>query len=453
MSSGLDIHHLAGNGSSDPGGSAGQGPASYSRARHFDRILTTRAVQPVFQPIVDLVSREVLAFEALARGPVGSPLERPDLLFGAARDLGLVRELDWVCRARAMDMAMQCGLGSGLTLFVNVEPDVAATRAPEDLLYIMKHAEQDLRVILEVTERALLQRPAELLHWLSMARERWWGVALDDVGAHADSLALMPFVNPDVIKMDIRFVRQEVLTAEDHRVIDAINAQAARTGATILAEGIENARHLERALEMGATLGQGWFFGRPTALPKTMPTPRGTVPMLNIPPRIERSGPWAILEDLADDHQQLPETHMRRVFNRVEQQASTSHEAPVVLVSFPPGAGPWGEVCERLERLRSHAAFCGAVGVDIAQSKVEGWHIMPLQPEDEMADEWSLTVIGPHHSQALVAYDSGERDATGQALWHTASSRDREAVIAVADHLLRRLGAPLVNLDGHATGL
>ncbi|CAN5382640.1 hypothetical protein BH23ACT9_BH23ACT9_05000 [soil metagenome] len=138
---------------------------------------------------------------------------------------------------------MRSGLGGGLTLFVNVEPDVAATRAPDDLFFTLKHAEQGLRVVLEVTERSLLSRPAELLHWLSWARDRWWGVALDDVGVTSESLALMPFVNPNVIKLDFRFVRQEVLTEDDWRVIDAVHAQADRTGATVLAEGIENAAH------------------------------------------------------------------------------------------------------------------------------------------------------------------------------------------------------------------
>ena len=54
----------------------------------------------MYQPIVELDSGRVVAYEALARGPVG-PLERPDLLFAAARPAGRLAELDELCRAAA----------------------------------------------------------------------------------------------------------------------------------------------------------------------------------------------------------------------------------------------------------------------------------------------------------------------------------------------------------------
>ncbi len=51
-------------------------------------------IHAVYQPIVDLKTGDVVAYEALARGPVGSGLESPDRLFGAARQAGLLAELD-----------------------------------------------------------------------------------------------------------------------------------------------------------------------------------------------------------------------------------------------------------------------------------------------------------------------------------------------------------------------
>jgi EAL domain-containing protein (putative c-di-GMP-specific phosphodiesterase class I) len=50
----------------------------------FGRVLDERAVQPVFQPLIDLDNRHVVGYEALARGPMGSALETPAALFGAA---------------------------------------------------------------------------------------------------------------------------------------------------------------------------------------------------------------------------------------------------------------------------------------------------------------------------------------------------------------------------------
>ena len=55
--------------------------------------------------------------------------------------------------------------------------------------------------------RIYRNRPAELLAAVERLRARGWGVALDDVGADHRSLALMPFVRPDVIKLDLRLVQ------------------------------------------------------------------------------------------------------------------------------------------------------------------------------------------------------------------------------------------------------
>ena len=74
---------------------------SPTTAEAFRRILDERAIQPLFQPLIDLDTRHVLGYEALARGPMGSALESPAALFGAAWRAGRVAELDWACRAAA----------------------------------------------------------------------------------------------------------------------------------------------------------------------------------------------------------------------------------------------------------------------------------------------------------------------------------------------------------------
>ena len=59
-------------------------------------------------------------------------------------------------------------------------------------------------VVIEITERALIANPDSLLHALTRFRVHGWGVAIDDVGADSRSLALMPLLYPDVIKLDLR---------------------------------------------------------------------------------------------------------------------------------------------------------------------------------------------------------------------------------------------------------
>src|SRR4051794_40500449 len=215
----------------------------------------------MFQPIVELDSGAVVAYEALARGPVGE-LERPDALFAAARTAGRLAELDAACRTAAFRGAVAAGLLAPLCLFVNVEPEVLDTAPLTELLAIAEEAPGHLRVVLEITERALAARPAELLRTVERVRSVGWGVAVDDVGVEAMSLAFLPLLRPDVVKLDLRLVQERPGPAIAE-IMNAVNAYAERTGARVLAEGIETDAHLATARALGATLGQGWLFGRP----------------------------------------------------------------------------------------------------------------------------------------------------------------------------------------------
>ena len=145
------------------------------------QLLRRGGVHSLYQPIVDLDSGIPVAYEALARGPRHSPLESPRELFRAAHELGLVAELDRACRSAAIEGALAAGLQPPHALFVNVEPgavlgDDAPLSHEDDLLA------GRLRVIVEFTERALTDRPAEVLAAVAWLRERGCGIALDDVG-------------------------------------------------------------------------------------------------------------------------------------------------------------------------------------------------------------------------------------------------------------------------------
>jgi len=96
-------------------------------ASALETALAPGGVRSVFQPIVELDTGRVVAYEALARGPEG-PLERPDVLFAAARSAGRLAELDEICRAAAFHGAVEQRLLAPLTVFVNVEPRSSTAR-------------------------------------------------------------------------------------------------------------------------------------------------------------------------------------------------------------------------------------------------------------------------------------------------------------------------------------
>ena len=196
----------------------------------LDRLLRDGGIRAVYQPIVELASGSVVGYEALARGPQGSELERPDVLFATARTAGRLTELDWACRIAALEGADRAGLSAPLALFVNVEPAALGTEPPAAFTRLADRLADRVPVVVEFTERALSTDPAGLLAAAEQVRARGWRVALDDIGAEPASLALMPFVAPDVLKLDLSLVQQRT-TVEVAEVISAVNAQAERTGA------------------------------------------------------------------------------------------------------------------------------------------------------------------------------------------------------------------------------
>lgn len=257
---------------------------AYGTSEHadeLDRILRVGGIKSVLQPIVELDTGHTVAYEALARGPGCSPLAAPQQLFAAARRCGRLAELDLACQRAAFQAARRAGLTDPWTVFVNVEPEAAegALRIPGGTPAAAEPpaGEAGLQVIAELTERSLTADPRQLLGLIERVRRRGWGIALDDVGADRASLALLPFIQPDVIKLDLRVI-QDQPSAAVAEVFSAVNAEAERSGATVLAEGIESREHLGVALSLGATLGQGWLFGRPTEAPEILPAPAQRVP-------------------------------------------------------------------------------------------------------------------------------------------------------------------------------
>ena len=101
------------------------------------QVLAQRLVHTVLQPIVDLDSGLVVAYEALSRGPAG-PLETPDRLFAAARRSGHLAQLDELCRRTALHVAVSAGIAAPLSLFVNVEPEELDVAPLDELLELAR---------------------------------------------------------------------------------------------------------------------------------------------------------------------------------------------------------------------------------------------------------------------------------------------------------------------------
>ncbi|MEJ5914754.1 diguanylate cyclase domain-containing protein [Pseudokineococcus sp. 1T1Z-3] len=409
---------------------AGAGPAGL-------RAVVEAGVRSDFQPIVDLDSGCVVAYEALARGPRGSALETPAALFAAARSQGLLEELDRACRAAAFRGAVTAGLRAPLTLFVNVEPEALDEAPLDELAALVEEAPEQLRVVVEITERALAARPAELLRTVDRVRELGWGVALDDVGANPLSLTFMPLLRPDVVKLDLRVVQDRPGPAVA-QVMNAVNAYAEEAGALVLAEGIEDQRHLRRGRALGARLGQGWLFGRPRPGPVedrpagalTLPAPPSdlggdTSPFALLRPgTVLRRSPKSLLVELS---KQLEREAMRR--GETVLVASTFQEAK----HLTPGARA------RYRDLVERTGLVCALGEGLSREPMPGVRGAELHPRDPVRGEWDVVVLGTHFSAALLGRDLGDLGPDSERGFEYALTYERATVVAAARSLLSRV--------------
>jgi len=417
-------------------------PAERSaRQQELSRVLQAGAVRSVFQPIVDLESGSAVGYEALARGPQDSLLAMPDALFATARAAGRLGELDWACRAAALEAAAEAGLGAGHKLFVNVEPDALALPCPprHEAVWHRAAAGTDFGVVLEITERALTARPADLIATVAAVRERGWGIALDDVGADVASLALMPLLRPDVIKLDLRLV-QDQPTAEVAEIVNAVRAQRERTGAIVLAEGIETAEHVELARALGATLGQGWFFGRPGPLPEgeAMSPPARPIALLPaLAPPVEGT-PYAIVAPHAEVRRSTKRL-LTAISIHLERQAAALGATGVIVSAFQTDERFTVPTRRRYTALAADAAFVAALGIGMAPEPAPGVRGASLQDDDALRGEWSVAVLGPHFAAALVAIDLGDTGPENDRRFDYALTYNRDMVVAAVNSLTRRV--------------
>ena len=410
----------------------------------LDEVIRERSVVSLYQPIFEIsgdVPREefpVVAYEALARGPKGSAVEFPDRLFGTARAAGRLAELDWVCRAAAVKGAMDAGLAAPFTLFCNMEPEAIDSAPPFDLRDTWERAKQEVRVMTEITERAMTLRPAELLSTAGGIRDAGWGIALDDVGAEPASLALMPFLDPDVVKLDLRLI-QDTPTEDLAEVINAVNAEAERSNLTILSEGIETEVHERTSLAFGATLGQGWLYGKPAPLPDPLPEATKQVQLLG-----RRLGARQARVSRIVGTMQSIRTGSKPILHsmskHLETQARSLGETAVLLSIFEDAQFFTGATRDRYERLAEEIAFVGVIGPSMPAEPAQGVRGANIDANDELYDEWGIAVIAPHFAAAFVARPFGDRSLPDdQRQFQFALTYNREYVVETARNMMSKI--------------
>ena len=213
----------------------------------------------VFQPIVDVEEGRVVSVEALARFAADPP-RPPDEWFNEASAAGLSVELEMVAVDKAL--ASVPLLPPEVAMTVNVGPQTMSNEALLDSLAGVEPG----KVVLELTEHVGVGDCPRLRSAVQAMRKMGIRLAVDDTGAGISSLTHIVRLAPDFIKLDRELVKSVDVDPVRQALASCLLNFADKTGAALIAEGVETGEELEALRDAGVRYVQGYYLGRPSSL-------------------------------------------------------------------------------------------------------------------------------------------------------------------------------------------
>jgi len=230
----------------------------------LEEILEKKNITTLFQPIVNLTTNQVLGFEALSRGPAGTFLESPLNLFKLAEEVGLLFDLEKVCRERAILQAAP--FKKEELLFLNIHPRTLAdpkfiSGETKKLLTRLNISPE--QIVFEITERHSTKDFRLFFETLEHYREQGYKIAIDDLGAGHNGLFLVGNIQPDFIKIDRHLIQDIETHPTKQALLEAFLSFAQKMDINIIVEGIETREQLFFLCQLNVPFGQGYFLARP----------------------------------------------------------------------------------------------------------------------------------------------------------------------------------------------
>ncbi len=211
-----------------------------------------------YQPIVSYGDRKLAAFEALVRTREPT-VPHPGVLFSVAERLDRVHDVGRAIRRSIARTLREHPLD--VDVFVNLHPDDLL----DEELYaadgpLAPFAKQ---IVLEVTERAALDKSSGVSALVARLRALGYRIAIDDLGAGYAGLSYFALLTPDVVKLDISLIRNVHQEAIKQKLVGSLTSVCRDLGMRVVAEGIETPEERDAVIALGADLLQGYLFAKP----------------------------------------------------------------------------------------------------------------------------------------------------------------------------------------------
>ncbi len=233
-------------------------------------IIDLRKLTAYFQPIICISTGKIIGYEGLIRGPSNSPLHSPVYIFHAARQFGMLMELEQLCRQTVLESFVRLNLEG--KLFLNISPEcfLDSSFKTEDTLSYIQSLGLDLhRIVIELTESQPILDYRWMLEAVRYYRELGLEIAIDDLGEGFSNLRLWLELMPEYVKIDKHFIQNINQDPVKLQFVKSIQEIAENSDSLIIAEGIETQPEFMIVKDLGIACGQGYFIARPEPAPAT----------------------------------------------------------------------------------------------------------------------------------------------------------------------------------------
>lgn len=225
-------------------------------------VIGRRQLRPAFQPVRHLPDGAIMGYEALIRGPQGTTLELPTVLFAVAHENEMDVELETLC-LELIFANLPRAVGER-RLFVNAS--AMLLRHPifldERNLAGINRSHGD--VVVEISEKEMVRDYDSFQEVLQLVRKANMKIAIDDAGSGYSGLETILHMKPDFIKVADSLVRNLHNDPIKREIIASLAAIGKRIGAALIAEGIEVEAERKTLVDLDIAFGQGFLLGRPS---------------------------------------------------------------------------------------------------------------------------------------------------------------------------------------------
>jgi EAL domain-containing protein (putative c-di-GMP-specific phosphodiesterase class I)/GGDEF domain-containing protein len=232
----------------------------------LQRTIDSRAIVPVFQPIVDLQAGRISGFESLSRPGPDCDFSDATELFESAEKASMLWPIEQIARDQSLLAANDWP--DGTQLFLNSSPEVFADqRFAREIIRGIESVPglTPDRVVLEITEQASEQAIGGLERQVELLKDYGFQIAIDDVGAGRSGLNRIVTLRPQWLKLNRVLVDMVDQDRARQNMIRFFLHFARLSGVKLIAEGIERPEELWTLVDLGVQYGQGFYLGRPGA--------------------------------------------------------------------------------------------------------------------------------------------------------------------------------------------